>query len=98
MAGVGADEVRAFCEDLRALIKAETGLVASIGAGAGKQVAKIASGLAKPDGVAVIPPGMQHELLDPLPVRKLWGGSALLPRKSSSVSASKPSEGLPALP
>ncbi|MCD2104772.1 MULTISPECIES: DNA polymerase IV [Rhodococcus] len=73
LAGVGADEVRAFCEDLRALIKAETGLVASIGAGAGKQVAKIASGLAKPDGVAVIPPGMQHELLDSLPVRKLWG-------------------------
>lgn len=73
LAGVGADEVRAFCEDLRALIKAETGLVASIGAGAGKQVAKIASGLAKPDGVAVIPPGMQHELLDPLPARKLWG-------------------------
>ena len=73
LAGVGADEVRAFCEDLRALIKAETRLVASIGAGAGKQVAKIASGLAKPDGVAVIPPGMQHELLDPLPVRKLWG-------------------------
>ncbi|MDV6275489.1 DNA polymerase IV [Rhodococcus erythropolis] len=73
LAGVGADEVHAFCEDLRALIKAETGLVASIGAGAGKQVAKIASGLAKPDGVAVIPPGMQHELLDPLPVRKLWG-------------------------
>ncbi|MCZ4542795.1 DNA polymerase IV [Rhodococcus erythropolis] len=73
LAGAGADEVRAFCEDLRALIKAETGLVASIGAGAGKQVAKIASGLAKPDGVAVIPPGMQHELLDPLPVRKLWG-------------------------
>ncbi|MBS2989785.1 DNA polymerase IV [Rhodococcus erythropolis] len=73
LAGVGADEVRAFCEDLRALIKAETGLVASIGAGAGKQVAKIASGLAKPDGVAVIPPGMQHKLLDPLPVRKLWG-------------------------
>ena len=31
LAGVGADEVRAFCEDLRALIKAETGLVASIG-------------------------------------------------------------------
>ncbi|MFE5645740.1 DNA polymerase IV [Rhodococcus sp. NPDC056516] len=73
LAGVRADEVRAFCEDLRELIEAETGLVASIGAGAGKQVAKIASGLAKPDGVAVIPPGMQHELLDPLPVRKLWG-------------------------
>ncbi|MDI9914273.1 DNA polymerase IV [Rhodococcus sp. IEGM 1379] len=73
LAGAGADEVRAFCEDIRALVLAETGLVASIGAGAGKQVAKIASGLAKPDGVAVVPPGQQRDLLDPLPVRKLWG-------------------------
>lgn len=73
LAGAGADRVRDFCEDLRALIRTETGLVASIGAGAGKQVAKIASGLAKPDGVTVIAPGMQHQLLDPLPVRKLWG-------------------------
>ncbi|MCJ0903745.1 DNA polymerase IV [Rhodococcus sp. ARC_M6] len=73
LAGAGADEVRAFCEDIRALVLAETGLVASIGAGAGKQVAKIASGLAKPNGVAVVPPGQQRDLLDPLPVRKLWG-------------------------
>ena len=73
LAGAGADEVRAFCEDIRALVLAETGLVASIGAGAGKQVAKIASGMAKPDGVAVVPPGQQRDLLDPLPVRKLWG-------------------------
>ncbi|MCE4266739.1 MULTISPECIES: DNA polymerase IV [Rhodococcus] len=73
LAGAGADEVRAFCEELRALVLAETGMVASIGAGAGKQVAKIASGLAKPNGVAVVPPGQQHELLDSLPVRKLWG-------------------------
>lgn len=72
---VGADResVARFCEELRALVLAETGLVASIGAGAGKQVAKIASGLAKPDGVAVITPEEQHAILDPLPVRKLWG-------------------------
>lgn len=73
LAGAGADQVRAFCEDIRALVLAETGLVASIGAGAGKQVAKIASGLAKPNGVAVVPPAQQHEILDSLPVRKLWG-------------------------
>lgn len=73
LAGAGEDEVRAFCEDLRALVLVETGMVASIGAGAGKHVAKIASGLAKPNGVAVVPPARQHELLDSLPVRKLWG-------------------------
>ncbi|MGC0364458.1 DNA polymerase-4 [Rhodococcus sp. 27YEA15] len=73
LAGATAAEVRAFCEDLRALVLAETGLVASIGAGTGKQVAKIASGLAKPNGVTVVSAGEQRALLDALPVRKLWG-------------------------
>nr|WP_267909124.1 DNA polymerase IV [Antrihabitans sp. YC2-6] len=73
LAGASAAEVWQFCEDLRTLVKAETGLVASIGAGSGKQVAKIASGLAKPDGVRVVSPVEQNDLLAALPVRKLWG-------------------------
>ncbi|WP_019204270.1 DNA polymerase IV [Tsukamurella sp. 1534] len=73
LAGAPAAEVVAFAEELRARIRAATGLVASVGAGAGKQAAKIASGLAKPDGVSVIPPAEQEALLYPLPVRKLWG-------------------------
>ena len=39
-----------------AKIRDETGLVASVGAGSGKQIAKIASGLAKPDGIRVVAP------------------------------------------
>lgn len=73
LAGASVGEVLAFCESLRALVRERTGLVASVGAGAGKQLAKIASGLAKPDGVRVISPGEQGELLAALPVRKLWG-------------------------
>lgn len=73
LAGATVDEVREWAEDLRASIRAETGLPASIGAGAGKQYAKIGSGLAKPNGVAVLPPERHHELFDPLPVGKLWG-------------------------
>ncbi|TWS25838.1 DNA polymerase IV [Tsukamurella sputi] len=73
LAGASSTEVVAFAEELRARIMAETGLVASVGAGAGKQAAKIASGLAKPDGVSVIPPAAQESMLYPLPVRKLWG-------------------------
>src|SRR4051794_28575129 len=48
---VGASEadVGRFCEMLRARVRDDTGLVASVGAGSGKQLAKIASGLAKPD-------------------------------------------------
>ncbi|KXO89581.1 DNA polymerase IV [Tsukamurella pseudospumae] len=73
LAGASTDEVVAFAEQLRARIREATGLVASVGAGAGKQAAKIASGLAKPDGVSVIPPAAQESMLYPLPVRKLWG-------------------------
>ncbi|GAB2654440.1 DNA polymerase IV [Prescottella soli] len=73
LAGATKAEVERYCEDLRALVLAETGLVASIGAGAGKQVAKIASGLAKPDGITVVSPDVQQELMSALPVRKLWG-------------------------
>lgn len=71
--GATTDEVIAWAEDLRAQIRQETGLPSSIGAGAGKQYAKIASGLAKPNGVYVLDPERNHELLHPLPVEKLWG-------------------------
>ncbi|WP_072688540.1 DNA polymerase IV [Rhodococcus marinonascens] len=73
LAGTDASTVQRYCEGLRALVLEETGLIASIGAGSGKQAAKIASGLAKPNGITVIPPAEQRALLDGLPVRKLWG-------------------------
>ncbi|MHA3022089.1 DNA polymerase IV [Mycobacterium sp. BMJ-28] len=73
LAGAGPAEVERFCEALRAKVSAETGLVASVGAGSGKQVAKIASGLAKPDGIRVIDRSRERTLLDGLPVRRLWG-------------------------
>lgn len=73
LADADADDVRAFAEKLRAEVRAVTGLAVSVGAGSGKQVAKIASGLAKPDGVHVVVQGGERALLDPLPVRALWG-------------------------
>ncbi|OBG30753.1 DNA polymerase IV, partial [Mycobacterium sp. E3198] len=73
LAGASAEDVEAFCEGLRRRIRDETGLVASVGAGSGKQIAKIASGLAKPDGVRVVPRAEERSLLGGLPVRRLWG-------------------------
>lgn len=73
LAGANAAEVIEFCAGLRAAVRESTGLVASVGAGSGKQLAKIASGMAKPDGIRVIPPEEQQALLSALPVRKLWG-------------------------
>lgn len=73
LAGAVADDVETFCAHLRSRIREETGLVASVGAGSGKQIAKIASELAKPDGLRVIRREEERSLLDGLPVRRLWG-------------------------
>lgn len=73
LAGATAADVEEFCQQLRAKVREQTGLVASVGAGSGKQIAKIASGLAKPDGVRVVARDEEALLLDGLPVRKLWG-------------------------
>ena len=73
LVGASSAEVEVFCETLRAEVAAVTGLVASVGAGSGKQIAKIASGLAKPDGITVVSREEEAALLDTLPVRSLWG-------------------------
>jgi len=73
LAAAAAAEVERFAAALRADVRAATGLPASVGAGSGKQLAKIASELAKPDGLRVIDPATQHDVLAPLPVRMLWG-------------------------
>lgn len=83
--GATEQEVVEWAETLRAAIKEETGLPSSIGAGPGKQFAKIASGLAKPDGVYVISEQRKHELLDPLPVGKLWGIGPVSEKKLAAL-------------
>ena len=73
LAGAPPDEVAAFGAALRAAVRERTGLPASVGAGSGKQLAKIASELAKPDGLRVVEPAEERDVLAPLPVRALWG-------------------------
>lgn len=73
LAGAPVEDVERFCEDLRRRVRQETGLTASVGAGSGKQIAKIASGLAKPDGIRVVSRADERSLLYGLPVRRLWG-------------------------
>ncbi|MBV8862671.1 MAG: DNA polymerase IV [Mycobacterium sp.] len=73
LTGASATDVEQFCQDLRRRVRDETGLVASVGAGSGKQIAKIASGLAKPDGIRVIRRAEEKALLGGLAVRRLWG-------------------------
>jgi DNA polymerase-4 len=58
---------------LRQRIRAETGLTASVGVAGTKLLAKLASDLAKPDGLLVVDSGTELEFLHPLPVERLWG-------------------------
>jgi DNA polymerase IV len=58
---------------IKADIRAETRLTASVGAAACKLVAKVASDMQKPDGLVVVRPGGEAAFLAPLPVRRLWG-------------------------
>jgi DNA polymerase IV len=58
---------------LKAGIREQTQLTASVGVATSKLVAKIASDLHKPDGLVVVSPGGEAAFLAPLPVRRLWG-------------------------
>ncbi|MEM6263514.1 MAG: DNA polymerase IV [Bacteroidota bacterium] len=60
-------------KEIKRLIQAETGLTASAGVSINKFLAKIASGINKPDGLTFIPPERALEFLDQLPIGKFHG-------------------------
>lgn len=59
--------------EIKAKIKAELQLTASVGVSYNKFLAKLASDMDKPDGFTVITEAKAKSILPPLPVRKLWG-------------------------
>ena len=66
--------------EIRARIAAQTGLTASVGIAPNKLLAKIASDLNKPDGMCRIGADNLRQVLDPLPIQKLFGvGAKTLP-------------------
>lgn len=85
LAGAAPEDVEKWANDLREEIRRETGLPSSIGAGTGKQYAKIGSGLAKPDGTFIIPRDKQTEILHPLPVGELWGVGPVTAAKLTGI-------------
>lgn len=62
-----------IAREIKRRIRDRTQLTASVGVAPNKLVAKIASDLRKPDGLVVVAPDGVRALLDPLPVRKLFG-------------------------
>jgi DNA polymerase-4 len=58
---------------LRRDVRDRVGLPVTVGVASTKHVAKVASGVAKPDGLLVVRPGEELAFLHPLPVERLWG-------------------------
>jgi DNA polymerase-4 len=58
---------------LRRDVRAQVGLPITVGVARTKFLAKVASGVAKPDGLLVVPPDRELTFLHALPVERLWG-------------------------
>ena len=73
-AALDEESLRRLATDLRARLTEETGgLTASVGLGSSKFMAKVASELAKPDGLRLVTPGTEAELIAELPARAIPG-------------------------
>jgi DNA polymerase-4 len=70
---------------LRQRVLNEVGLPITVGVARTKFLAKVASGVAKPDGLLVVEPAGEHEFLRPLSVGKLWGVGAKTEKKLNAV-------------
>jgi DNA polymerase-4 len=58
---------------LRREVRERVGLPITVGVARTKFLAKVASGVAKPDGLLMVPPDGELAFLHPLPVERLWG-------------------------
>jgi DNA polymerase-4 len=58
---------------LRREVREQIGLPITVGVARTKFLAKVASGVAKPDGLLLVPPPSELAFLHPLPVQRLWG-------------------------
>src|SRR5256884_2137995 len=61
---------------LRRDVREQVGLPITVGVARTKFLAKVASGVAKPDGLLVVPPEGELAFLHPLPIERLWGVGA----------------------
>jgi DNA polymerase IV len=66
---------------LRRDVREHVGLPITVGVARTKFLAKVASGVAKPDGLLVVPPDGELAFLHPLPVERLWGVGPATARK-----------------
>ena len=74
-----------------ATCSSEVGLPITVGVARTKFLAKVASGVAKPDGLLVVPPDGELAFLHPLPIERLWGVGPVTADKLHAAWGSRPS-------
>ena len=70
---------------LKSEVRERVGLPITIGIARTKFLAKVASGVAKPDGLLVVPPERELAFLHPLPIERLWGVGSVTASKLREV-------------
>ena len=71
----------AIATRLRTAVRQQVGLPITVGIATTKLLAKVASAVAKPDGLLLVAPGDEIAFLHPLPVEALWGVGAVTARR-----------------
>jgi len=77
---------------LRREVRARVGLPITVGVARTKFLAKVASAVAKPDGLLVVPPEGELAFLHPLPVERLWGVGKVTSKKLREVGVTTVAE------
>ncbi len=70
-----------IAERLRREVRDRVGLPLTVGVARTKSLAKVASAVAKPDGLMIVPPEGENAFLHPLPVERLWGVGPVTSRR-----------------
>ena len=74
-----------IAQRLRREVRERVGLPITVGVARTKFLAKVASGVAKPDGLLLVPPEGELEFLHPLPVERLWGVGRVTARRLHDI-------------
>jgi len=83
--GPDFNAVRAVARSVKRSVQAETQLTCSVGLAPNRFLAKLGSELDKPDGFLVMDPEHVQDLLDPLPVGRIWGVGEVTAKRLTSL-------------
>ncbi len=83
--GSDFETAETVAREIKRRVRSETKLTCSVGLAPNRFLAKLASELGKPDGFLVIEPDAVQDLLDPLPIDRMWGVGKVTERRLSGL-------------